>query len=69
MDSTLHTKDMMRNHDGGEYVKLRRDPQSEATTTTDGRGLRLWFWVKLGLCFLCLGLVALVVIKWVGHCS
>jgi len=61
-----HTKDVMRNHDGGEYIKLRWDPQSEVTTTTDRKGSRLWYWVKSGLCFLCLGLLALVAIKWVG---
>ncbi|ESW30418.1 hypothetical protein PHAVU_002G152000 [Phaseolus vulgaris] len=61
-----HTKDVMRNHDGGEYIKLRWDPQSEAPTTTDRKGSRLWYWVKSGLCFLCLGLLALVAIKWVG---
>jgi len=61
-----HTKDVMRNHGGGEYVKLRWDPQSETSTTTDRRGSCLWYWVKSGLCFLCLGLVALVAIKWVG---
>ncbi|CAJ1928215.1 unnamed protein product [Sphenostylis stenocarpa] len=60
-----HTRDVQRNQDGGEYVKLRWDPQSEATTT-DQRGSRLWYWVKSGLCFLCLGLIALIVFKWIG---
>ncbi|KAK7406203.1 hypothetical protein VNO78_07823 [Psophocarpus tetragonolobus] len=57
-----HTRDVDHNHDGGEYVKLMWDPQSEATAT-NRRGL--WYWVKLVLCFLCLGLFALVAFKWV----
>ncbi|XP_027909973.1 uncharacterized protein LOC114169130 [Vigna unguiculata] len=60
-----HTKDVMRNHGGGEYVKLRWDPQSEATITIDRKGSGLWYWVKSGLCFLCLGFVALLAVKWV----
>ncbi|XP_014520171.1 transmembrane protein 64 [Vigna radiata var. radiata] len=61
-----HTKDVMRNHGGGEYIKLRWDPQSEATISTEQKGSRIWYWVKSGLCFLCLGCLALLAAKWVG---
>ncbi|KAJ1416059.1 SNARE associated Golgi protein [Sesbania bispinosa] len=49
-------------HDGGDYVKLRRVPQD-----TQPRGATaLWYWVTLAVSFLFLGLLALVVFKWLG---
>ncbi|TKY70878.1 SNARE associated Golgi protein [Spatholobus suberectus] len=59
------TRDVERTHDGGHYIKLRWDSQPEATAS-NRRGSGLWYWVKLVLCFLCLGLLALVAFKWVG---
>ncbi|KAG4987545.1 hypothetical protein JHK85_030528 [Glycine max] len=61
------TRDVNRNHDGGGelYVNLRWDPQPEAPNTNRRGSSRLWYWVKLVLCFLCLGLLALVAFKWV----
>lgn len=65
-DDGDRVRDVERNHDGGgEYVKLVWDPQPEAVPTHRGGSSRLWYWVKLVLCFLCLGLLALVAFKWV----
>ncbi|XP_061357885.1 uncharacterized protein LOC133302151 [Gastrolobium bilobum] len=65
-----------REVDGGDYFKLRwslqdSQPQQEAEATDtepspSARGADLWYWVKLVVSFLCLGLLALVVFKWVG---
>lgn len=52
-------------HDNGEYVKLRRDPQPEATVAPT-RGAALWYWVKLVAGLICVGLLAAAVFKWVG---
>ncbi|KAG5089863.1 hypothetical protein AAZX31_01G199500 [Glycine max] len=66
-DDGDRVRDVERNHDGGgEYVKLVWDPQPEAVPTHRGGSSRLWYWVKLVLCFLCLGLLALVAFEWVA---
>ncbi|KAJ7952422.1 TVP38/TMEM64 family membrane protein [Quillaja saponaria] len=53
----------------GDYVKLRESPEdSEAVTDPPSSGRRgsFWYWVKLVLAFMFLGLLAGVFFKWVG---
>ena len=62
-------------HYNGDYVKLRCGPDdSEPEATLEAvaepppptRRWFIWYWVKLVLLFVCLGLLAAVFIKWVG---
>lgn len=59
----------------GDYVKLRPGPEdSEPEATLGGaaepsppaRGRSLWYWVKLVVFLICLGLLIAVFLKWVG---
>lgn len=62
----------------GEYVKLRPGPEDsepevevavgEAAEepSSPSRGGSLWYWVKLVVLLLCLGLLLAVFFKWVG---
>ena len=59
----------------GEYVKLRQCPGDcepaevfvgAMESSSPKRIGCLWYWVRLVLLFMCLGLLAAVFIKWVG---
>ncbi|KAF7828351.1 transmembrane protein 64 [Senna tora] len=59
----------------GDYVKLRPGPaHSEPEAAVGGaaeasppaRGGSVWYWVKLVVLFICLGLLVAVFLKWVG---
>ncbi|KAJ1376226.1 SNARE associated Golgi protein [Sesbania bispinosa] len=56
----------------GDYVKLRPSPDEGSPPaaaeepSAPARRSALWYWVKLVVLFLCLGFLAVVVLKWVG---
>ncbi|KAJ7944828.1 TVP38/TMEM64 family membrane protein [Quillaja saponaria] len=53
----------------GDYMKLRQSPEEfEAVTDPPSSGRRgsLWYWVKLALLLMFLGLLAGVFVKWIG---
>lgn len=61
--------------DNGDYVKLRPGPEDTepeaavggaAEPSPPARGGSLWYWVKLVVLFICLGLLVAVFLKWVG---
>lgn len=58
----IHTND-----GGGDYIKLKWPPQdSQPEPALPSLLSASWYWLKLLVSFLCLGLLALVVFKWVG---
>lgn len=57
----------------GDYLKLRHGPNGDdypvAAAAAEPPGparATVWYWAKLVLLFLCLGFLAVVVLKWVG---
>ncbi|XP_019446648.1 PREDICTED: transmembrane protein 64-like [Lupinus angustifolius] len=60
----------IQSDDTGDYVKLMASPSSTEDAAEEpsspARGGVVWYWVKLVVLFLCLGFLAVVVLKWVG---
>lgn len=56
----------------GDYVKLMPSPDEDSPLaaaeepSVPSRRSVVWYWVKLVLLFLCLGFLAVAVLKWVG---
>lgn len=56
----------------GDYIKLRSvSDEGLLTAAADefsppARRSVVWYWVKMALLFLCLGFLAIAVLKWVG---
>ncbi|MED6168184.1 hypothetical protein PIB30_009686 [Stylosanthes scabra] len=58
----------------GDYLKLKDGPNGDDSTVATvvvespapSRRSAVWYWAKMVLLFLCLGFLAVVVLKWVG---
>lgn len=73
VDKTVpELKSRAEGSENGDYVKLRGGSDEEEGSPAESSGCSIgsvtsvWFWVKLIALVACLGVLAFVIIKWIG---
>lgn len=73
VDETVpELKSRVEDSENGDYVKLRGGSDEEQGSPKESSGCfigsvtSVWFWVKLISLVACLGVLAFVIIKWIG---
>lgn len=74
IDKTVpELKSRMEDLENGDYVKLRggsedeeEGSRGESSGCSIGSVTSVWFWVKLIFLVACVGVLAFVIIKWIG---